>query len=106
LNSSEKFFDWSQAVVTIPYTVFLTATNCYFGSGTHNVNVANIAVAPLGENAFAVGCKGFHHFIDTTYIKYNGININRNSSYVNFMMNENLKKRTLMNTTYTVILWL
>jgi hypothetical protein len=89
-NSAEKYFDWSQAYVAIPYTVTLTATGCRFGSGTAHATAP--VMTPIAENAYAVGCKGFHHFIDTTYIKYNGQNVNRNSSYVNFMMNENLKK--------------
>jgi hypothetical protein len=98
-NSAEKYFDWSQAYVNIPYTVFLDATDCYFGKasviGTNNASPA-LAVQPtiasIPENAYAVGVKGYHHFIDTTYIKYNGVNVNRNTSYVNFMINENLKK--------------
>ena len=94
-NSSEKFFDWSQAYLAIPYTVTLSCdvASAFGKQTTAYVSAAVPAVAAaVPENAFAVGVKGYHHFIDTTYIKYNGINVNRGTSYVNFMMNENLKK--------------
>jgi hypothetical protein len=99
-NSSEKFFDWSQAYLAIPYTVTLKCDQySAFGyiaaagqAATGDTVLLQATATAAPENAFAVGVKGYHHFIDTTYIKYNGINVNRGTSYVNFMMNENLKK--------------
>jgi len=80
--SADKFFDWSQAYVVIPYTVSLTPTNCTFSSG-------GTTVTP--ENAMAIAPKGNHHLIDLAYIKFNSISVNRGSNYVNFYENEKLK---------------
>ena len=73
-----------------------------FGRQTTLATNENLAIfTPSAENAFAVGVKGYHHFTDTTYFKYNDINVNRGTSYVNFMINENLKK---MNTDKYILI--
>jgi len=89
--SADKFFDWSQAYVVIPYTVSLTPTNCVFGSAATYQNNAFTATTVTPENAMAIAPKGNHHLIDLTYIKFNSISVNRGSNYVNFYENEKLK---------------
>jgi len=82
-SSPDKFFDWSQAYVVIPYTIILTTGNC-----TLAVAAGGAAAA---ENSMSVACKGNHHLINLALIKYNGVSVNRGSYYVNFYENEKLK---------------
>jgi len=89
--SADKFFDWSQAYIVIPYTVSLTPTNCVFGSAATYQNNAFTAATVTPENAMAIAPKGNHHLIDLANIKFNSISVNRGSNYVNFYENEKLK---------------
>ena len=109
-QNTEKYLDFSQGYLQIPftYTATLSATaiaggaaataiNAYFGQrGNADAAVANVytagAITDMPENAFAVGVKPFHHLIDSASIRINGIPINRNSSHLNFYINEQLKK--------------
>ena len=77
-NSIEKQYLWSQAYVSIPYTVVLTSsTNNPFLISKANVN--------------AVSVKSYSTFCDWTSIKFNGVSCNRNSYYNHLMMNERIK---------------
>ena len=92
-SGPQKYFDWSQAYVMIPHGVVLsvagTATRLSFGNQD-----ATPTYTHLAENAFAIGLKGSQHIVDLVQAKFSGASINRNSNFNNFVMNENLKKKT------------
>jgi hypothetical protein len=92
--SPEKFLDFSQAYIAVPITVTLNGNNC--GFGVVETVAANKVTAAYDapENACAVGLKPFHHIFDSLFAKFGGIQINRNSQYLNFYINEQLKKMT------------
>jgi hypothetical protein len=81
--TAEKQFQWSQGYLAIPYLVTLTPVACTLSTAT--------ATAPAVENAYAVGTKGYHNFVDSMSCKFNGVSINRNTSNMNFLINEKLK---------------
>ena len=73
-----KMYDWSQAYLSLPYSIVVTP-----GNGMNFVqNVANI-------NALSI--KSYSSFVDWLSIKYNGVSCNRNSYYNHLIMNERIK---------------
>lgn len=89
-SSIDKQYAWSNAYVAIPYTVTLDAIGGTFTGDVTSKTVTGVG-APTPENAYALGVKGYHHFIDWTMIKFNGVSCNRASYHNNFIINEDLK---------------
>ena len=97
--SPDKHFDWSNAYCLISHGAVVTLKDTgadpagsSFGSSATNQNVTTYTFS--SENAFALGFKGSQHIVDLPQIKFSGAPVNRNSNYNNFMMVENLKKKT------------
>jgi hypothetical protein len=98
-SSIDKQYSWSNAYVAIPYTVTLDAVDGYFTGAINDAAAgAGSISASSPENAYAVGVKGYQHFIDWTSIKFNGVACNRSSYYNNFLINEDIK--TMDNNEY------
>jgi hypothetical protein len=96
-SSIDKQYAWSNAYVAIPYTVTLDAIGGTFMGAVTAETDAGVGI-PVPENAYAVGVKGYQHFIDWTSIKFNGVACNRSSYYNNFLINEDIK--TMDNNEY------
>jgi hypothetical protein len=73
-----KQYLWSQAYLTIPYTIVLTpASGMTFVQDDANVN--------------AVSVKSYASFVDWVSCKFNGVSTTRNSYYNHLVMNERIK---------------
>jgi len=80
-SNVEKQFDWSQAYITIPYSVVVTPSG--------GANGLNFVQDDANINALSI--KSYATFIDWVSIKYNGVSCSRNSYYNHLMMNERVK---------------
>ena len=77
-NDVSKQYLWSQAYLSIPYTIVLTpAGGMNFVADDANVN--------------AVSVKSYSSFIDWCSCKFNGVSVTRNSYYNHLVMNERIK---------------
>ena len=75
-------FSPHKGFITVPYTVTLDAINCTFTSDDTTV---------VADNKYALGSKGYHHFIDKTSLKVGGTQITENNDFQNLVSNEHLK---------------
>jgi hypothetical protein len=78
-SSIERFYDFSQAYLAIPYTVTVVPDGTIF------------TVAPDPVNVNALSIKSNCTLVDWTSIKFNGVSVNRGSYYNHLMMNERIK---------------
>jgi hypothetical protein len=97
-KDTEKLLNPSNGTLAIPYTTYLTATDCKFGDCTNldsvNGNGDHLRLmADLEENAYAVGVKNFLHMIDNYSLKYNNVQVNSSGNPLcSILMQEKLKK--------------
>ena len=78
-NSIDKMFSFSNAYITIPYTIQLTA------SGT------NFAFKVDPSNAYSASLKGAHTIIDWISLKFDTSQLSHNMYHNHLMMNEKIK---------------
>jgi len=78
-SSIERFYDFSQAYLAIPYTVTVVP------DGT----ILTVAPDPVNVNALSI--KSNCTLVDWASIKFNGVSVNRGSYYNHLMMNERIK---------------
>ena len=89
-SNVEKQYLWSQAYLTIPYTIVVTPANgMNFVQDDANVN--------------AISVKSYSSFIDWVSCKFNGVSTTRNSYYNHLVMNKE-KHIIQINIDYMVIL--
>lgn len=84
-SNFEKQYAWSQGYLQVPFQVDLDLTQAAGGTAAFDPNFSY---------AGAISCKGSHHLIDWTSVKFNGVSCNRNTYYNNLIVNEQLKKLT------------
>jgi hypothetical protein len=82
-SNVNKQYSWANAYLSIPYMVSVVAdgTNCILADSAANCN--------------ALSVKNYLHLVDWASIKFNGVQCNRGSYYLNFYNNEQMKQ---MNT--------
>lgn len=85
-NAVNKFFDWGEAYVSIPYSITADLTK--------DDATDDYAFDTASGNSFknALALKGLQHVVDWVSLKFNGVAVNRNSYYTNFYINEQIKK--------------
>jgi hypothetical protein len=76
-SSVEKQYLWSQAFLSIPYTITVVPTGMQLVADDSNVN--------------ALSVKSYASFIDWVSDKFNGVSCTRNSYYNHLVMNERIK---------------
>lgn len=79
-STVNKQYSWSNARISIPYTVAVIP------DGT------NLIVTPHPTNTLALSVKSYLNMIDWISIKFNGVQCNRGSYYANLYNNEKMKE--------------
>ena len=92
-GSIDKMYSFSNAYITVPYTIAL------YGDGT------NFKFAPDAANAYAACLKSSAYIVDWVSCKFDGAQLTRSSNHNHLMMNEKLKLIMLININYMVTLW-